>query len=83
MLEMLRVLENESFRSANRMATGEPLAWYNILQVAFNMVHHFVNSGVIPRPVVISASIISDAYDTLGLRADEGERIFNKRLLLR
>jgi len=75
MLGMLQLPENESFGPANKMATGKPLAWCNILQVAINMVHHFVNSGVSPRPVPISASIISDAYNTLGLLADEGKTI--------
>ena len=80
-LEMLQVFENESFRPANRMAAGEPLQCWDILQVTINMVHHLMRSGVSPRPVLISVSIISDVDDTLGLLTDEGEGAF-KRLLL-
>jgi len=37
------------------------------------MAHYFVGSGVSPRLVLISASIIPDTYNTLGLLADKGE----------
>jgi hypothetical protein len=40
------------------------------------VVHNFVGSGVSLRPVLISASIISDTYNTLGLLVDEGEGVF-------
>jgi hypothetical protein len=39
------------------------------------MVHHFVRSGISPRLVLISASIISDIYNILGLLADKGKRV--------
>lgn len=41
-LEMLQVFEDESFGPANRMAAGELLPCWDILQVIFNMVHHFM-----------------------------------------
>ena len=52
-LKMLHVIENKSFRLANRMATGYPLACWDTLKADLNMVHHFVWSGVSPRPVLI------------------------------
>lgn len=78
---MLQVVEDEPFGLAHRMATREPLVCRGALKVTINMVHHLVNSGVSPRPVLISPSIISDADNTLSLLTYEGERIFKKRLL--
>lgn len=81
-LKMLYMFENESLGLANRMATGYPLACWDTLQVALNMVHHFVRSGVSPRLVLIGASIVPDAYDALGLLTDKGERVLKETLLL-
>lgn len=65
-LEMQQVVKNKSFALANRMATRYPLSCWDSLQLALNMVHHFVGSGVSPRPVLIGAPVISDVYNTLG-----------------
>ena len=81
-LKIVHMLENESLGLANRMATGYPLACWDTLQVALNMVHHFVRSGVSPCPVLIGASIIPNAYNALGLLADKGERVLKQMLPL-
>ena len=79
---MVHILENESLGLANRMAIGYPVACWDTLQVALNMVHHFVRSGVSPRLVLIGASVIPDAYNALRLLADKGERVLEEVLPL-
>ena len=81
-LKMLQVIENKPFGLANRVATREPLACWNTLEVSINMAQHFVSSGISSRLVLISLSIIPDADDTLSLLAYNRKRVFKKRLLL-
>jgi len=57
------------------MSIGYPLKFWNVFEMAIDMIYHFVGSSTNPHPVIVSASIISDIYNALGFLTNDGEKV--------